>query len=130
MGKLVNVCAGADNRTQPESDIEAMLFNVPHHGSSESKVEKAMELAQRARSRYKMIDSGGFQLYEAERKSIKTSFDPDRPIKNTSREINITSKHVMEVATDFQADIVMGLDWPIIKINSKFPKDREQEFFN
>jgi tRNA-guanine family transglycosylase len=129
MGKFVNVCAGADHRTLPESKIEAMLFNVPHHGSSRRKIENAKELSRRAGSRYIMKDSGGFQLLEAERKSKTISFDPNRPVMHTSREINISPKHVMSVATDFQADIVMGLDWPIIKIEAKYPEARKKEFF-
>lgn len=129
MGILVNVCAGADDKILPQSHIEALLLNVPNHGSSESKIEKAKELVQLARPRYLINDSGGFQLLDAERISKTISFDPNLPVKFTSRELNITPKHVMEGASPFQPDIVVGLDWPIKKIKVKCQTAREEEFF-
>ena len=129
MGKLVNICAGADDKILPQSHIEALLLNVPNHGSSKRKIEKAKELVQRARPRHLIVDSGGFQLLKAEEKSKKISFDPNLPVKCTSREINISAKSAMEGASPFQSDIAVGLDWPIIKINAKYPAAREEEFF-
>lgn len=129
MGVLVNACAGAYDKILPQSHIEALLLNVPNHSSSESKIKKAKELVQRVRPRYLIKDSGGFQILDAEEKSKNVTFDPNLPVKCTSRELNIAPKHVMDGASVFQPDIVVGLDWPIVKINVEYHAAQEEEFF-
>ena len=43
MGKLVNFCAGADPNKLPAKKIDALLVNVPDHGASQRKIEKAQK---------------------------------------------------------------------------------------
>ena len=114
----------------PAKKINALLVNVPDHGANERKIKKAQKMFELAQPQYFMLDSGGFQLLKAQEKSKKISFDPDLPLKHTSREINISSKHVMESAVAFQPcipDIVVGLDFPIDK-RIKEPKEQDKEF--
>jgi len=130
MGKLINFCAGADLKTLPAKQINALLVNVPDHGANERKIEKAKKMFQTVQPKHLMLDSGGFQLLKAEEKSKIITFDPKLPVKCTGREINISSKHVMESAVAFQPcipDIVVGLDFPIDK-RIKEPKEQDKEF--
>ena len=123
MGELINFCAGGDRRTRPATNIVALLGNIPDNASSKRKIEKTKELYQITQPRHFMLDSGGYQLLRAEEKSKKISFDPELPVKCTSREINLSPKHVMAGAAALQPyipDIVVGLDFPI-----RNPKDVE-----
>ena len=116
MGKLINFCAGADPNKLPAKQINALLVNVPDHGANDRKIEKAKKMFELAQPQHFMLDSGGYQLHEAEKNSKKISFDPQVPVKQTSREINLTPKHVMEAAAILQPDMVVGLDFPIKKL--------------
>ena len=116
MGELINICAGADINSLPESPVDALLFNVLGHCSSQSKIEASMEMYHLAQPRYFMLDSSGYQLLMAELKSKRLSFNPELPPKLTSSEINIAVEHVMKSASVFRSymlDIVIGLDFPI-----------------
>jgi tRNA-guanine family transglycosylase len=126
MGKLVNFCAGADPNKLPAKKLNALLVNVPDHGANERKIKKAQNMFELAHPQYRMLDSGGFQLHEAEKNSKKISFDPKLPAKCTAREINLTPKHVMEAAAILQPDMVVGLDFPIKKL--KDTTARQMEF--
>ena len=126
MGKLVNFCAGADPNKLPAKKLDALLVNVPDHGASQRKIEKAQKMFESSQPQYRILDSGGFQLLMAEEKSRKISFDPKLPAKQTAREINLTPKHVMEAAKKLQPTIVVGLDFPIQKL--KDPMARQIEF--
>ena len=98
MGKLINFCAGADPNKLPAKQINALLVNVPDHGANDRKIEKAKKMFELAQPHHFMLDSGGFQLHEAEKNSKKISFDPKLPAKCTASEINLAPKHVMEAA--------------------------------
>jgi tRNA-guanine family transglycosylase len=126
MGKLVNFCAGADPNKLPAKKINALLVNVPDHGASQRKIEKAQKMFELSRPEHVILDSGGFQLLMAEEKSRKIKFDHNLPAKHSSREINLTPRHVMEAAAILNPDIVVGLDFPIGKI--KEPVERQIEF--
>jgi len=130
MGELINICAGADINSLPDSPVEAVLFNVIDHCSNQRKIDAAMEMYRLIQPKYSMLDSSGYHVLRAELASKKLSFNPDLPPKFTSREINIAAKHVMESALVFQPyipDIVIGLDFPIRKL--KDVNSPEAEFF-
>lgn len=129
MGEFINICAGSDGNSIPESSVEAVLFNVIDHCISQRKIDAAMEMYRLIQPRYSMLDSSGYHVLLAELASKRLSFNPDLPIKYTSREINIAAKHVMESALVFQPympDIVIGLDVPIRKL--KYVESPEAEF--
>jgi queuine/archaeosine tRNA-ribosyltransferase len=46
-------------------------------------------------------------------------------MKSSSKEINLAPKHVMEVAAILNPDIVVGLDFPILKLKTAAEKDAE-----
>ena len=131
MGEFINICAGADGSSLPESPVEALLFNVIDHCSSQRRINDAMEMYRLIKSKYFMLDSSGYHVLRAEMAAKRLSFNPDLPPKWTSREINIAAKHVMESALVFHPymlDIVIGLDFPIRKL--KDVNSPETEFFN
>jgi hypothetical protein len=130
MGVLINICAGADSNSLPESPVEAVLFNVIDHCSNQRKINAAMEMYRRAQSKYFMLDSSGYHLLMAELAAKRLSFNPDLPPKSTRHELNIAAKHVMESALVFQPympDIVIGLDFPIKQLRDV--ESSETEFF-
>lgn len=130
MGEFINICAGADGISLPDPPIEALLLNVLGHCSSPSKIRAAIEMYRMAKPKYFMLDSSGYQVLQAEKKSKKLSFNPDLQPKFTKHELNIAPKHVMESVLVFQpymADIVVGLDYPIRKLNDV--ESPETEFF-
>jgi queuine/archaeosine tRNA-ribosyltransferase len=125
MGTLVNFCAGADLRTLPAKPIGALLFNVPDHGSSSSKISSVQEMRHIAGPNYMMLDSGGYQLLKAEEQGKRMTLDPGLPLKNGRREINLTPRHVMETAAVLQPNFVVGLDFPIRKLKTVAEKEAE-----
>ena len=119
MGELVNICAGADGNSLPESPVEALLFNVIDHCISPGKIKAAKEMYRLVQPKYSMLDSSGYHLHLADLSSKILSFNPDLSPKCTSRELNMAPRHVMESALVFQPyfpDIVIGLDFPIRKL--------------
>jgi len=130
MGELINICAGADTNSLPESPVEALLFNVIDHCSSPGKIDSAMEMYRLIKPKYSMLDSSGYHVLKAELASKRLSFNPSLPPKWTSRGLNIAARHVMESALVFQPympDIVIGLDFPIRKL--KDVESPDAEFF-
>jgi len=130
MGDFINICAGADGMSLPESSVEALLLNVMNHCSSPSKINAAIEMYRRARPKYLMLDSSGYQLRNAEKDCKKLSSQHELPLKFGSREFNLAPKHVMESALELEPylpDIVIGLDFPIREINKV--KSIDQEFY-
>jgi hypothetical protein len=98
MGEFINICAGADGISLPDPPIEALLLNVLGHCSSPSKIRAAIKLYRMAKPKYFMLDSSGYQVLTAEKKSIKLSFNPDLPPKSTKRELNLAPKHVTYIS--------------------------------
>jgi hypothetical protein len=130
MGEFINICAGVDSISVPESPVEAVLYNVIDHCLNQRKIDAAMEMYRLIRPKYFMLDSSGYHLLKAELAAKRLSFNPNLPPKWTSREINIAAKHVMESALFFQPyipDIVIGFDYPIKKL--KYVTSPEAEFF-
>ena len=73
--------------------------------------------------------NSGWQLLQAEKALKRLPFNPELPLKCTSREFNIAAKHVMESALVLQPyipDIVIGLDFPIKEL--KDVESPEAEF--
>ena len=127
MGELVNICAGADEKTLPSSKIRGMLFNTLDHGANEKKIEAAKRMRQKASPKTTMLDSSGYQLLRGEEKGKRLTFDPNRSMIHNGREINLAPRHVMEAAAALSPDYVIGLDFPIRKVKSDGEKTEEFE---
>ncbi|WP_155305030.1 hypothetical protein [Desulfosarcina widdelii] len=125
MGQLIYFCAGADAINLPTSPIDGLLINVLDHGSTPAKIKAARKMIRKANSRHKMEDSGGYPLLKAEEKGKVITFDPSLPLKNTGKALNISPQQVMEANAIHQPDIVIGLDWPIRKLETDIQKQLE-----
>ncbi len=127
MGPPVYFNAGADNQNLPTSPIDGLLFNVLDHGSTPKRIAAAKQMIKRANPRYRIDDSGGFQVHEGEKNGKAMTFDPQKPLKNTPKVLNISPRRVMEANAILQPDIVIGLDWPIRKLENDI--QRQLEFY-
>ena len=110
-GQFPYFYAGPDLRKLP-SEVNGMLFNASDHGGTLRKVENAMEMRRRTGAKITVVDSSGKQILTAEENGKIITFDPNLPIRNNNKSLNITPRHVMQIALLFNADIVVGLDWP------------------
>ena len=127
MGQLVYYCAGADLNTLPAQHVSALLFNTLDHGANDNKIKRAKQMCRIARPKYVILDSSGYQILKAEEKGKMITFDADRKMKNTAKVLNISPEHVMRVAAIHRPQIVIGLDFPIDKIEGEAA--REFEFY-
>jgi hypothetical protein len=128
MGSMIYFCAGADANNLPVSPIDALLINALDHGSTPRKIQNAQRMCRRAKPNRVIGDSSGFQILKAEENGKSITFDPGQPMKNTATCLNISPQQVMEAAVPHQPDIVIGLDWPIRKVESEIQK--QLEFYN
>jgi len=71
MGEFINICAGADKNSAPESVVEAVLFNVIDHCLNQRKIDAAMEMYRLIRPKYFMLDSSGYHVLRAHLASKK-----------------------------------------------------------
>jgi len=127
MGAPIYSCAGADANNLPSSAIDSVLINALDHGSTPRKIKAAQKMLQKANARHSIGDSSGYQILKREEKGKLMTFDPNLPMKNTAKVLNISPQQVMEANAIHQPDIVIGLDWPIRKPDSEIKK--EFEFF-
>ena len=116
MGRLVNFCAGINLHVLPGKYVDAMLINVPDNANSDDAIKSTKRILKAAKTRFTMLDSGGFQLHMGERDSKKISFDKNRPVIRNKTEINLAPVHVMAAASILKPDIVVGQDFPIMQI--------------
>jgi hypothetical protein len=128
MGPPVYFCAGADINNLPVPPIDALLINALDHGSMPRKIQAAQRMFRRANPRHLIGDSSGFQIHQAEKDRKSITFDPSQPMKNTAKALNISPQQIMEAAVSHQPGIVIGLDWPIRKVDSDIQK--QLEFYN
>jgi tRNA-guanine family transglycosylase len=125
MGQLVYFCAGANANILPAKQINALLLNVPDNGADGKAIRSAKNLVKISGAKHLMLDSGGFTLFTGQRDGLEIGSDPARPIRQPGK-INLTPSHVIRAVVDIQPDIMVGLDFPIDKIDD--PERREIEF--
>jgi len=102
------------------------LENVPGAFATDKRKCDTQRLMEKSQARFVMLDSGGFQLLNAEKAEKEISFDATRPLKNSIKLINLTPEHVVQAASELQPDILVALDFPIDTISN--PKEQEEEF--
>ena len=125
MGAPIYSCAGADANNLPSLVIDSVLINVLDHGSTSQKINAAKKMFRKAKARHSIGDSSGYQLLKAEEKEKAITFDSSLPLKNTAKELNISPQQVMQANAIHQPDIVIGLDWPIRKLDNGIQKQLE-----
>ena len=117
--------AGVDERNMAGHRIKSILLNVPDHTQTEGSLTHTRELVKSASAKYVMLDSGGFELLQAEKKGLAISHNPKAPIVQRGK-FNITPEHVIEAAQKLKPDIVVALDYPIKTLKGE--QEREGEF--
>jgi len=117
MGRPVNFCAGTNMHVLPGRYVDAILINVPDNASSDATIKSTKRMLKAAKTRFTMLDSGGFQLLAGERDSKIIYYDENKPLICNKFQINITSLHVVNSAAIFKPDIVVALDFPVKTTN-------------
>jgi queuine/archaeosine tRNA-ribosyltransferase len=126
MGRLVYFCAGARLRTLPAMKVKNMLINVMDSSENERVISETRTIFKRADTDTVMLDSGGHQIYEAEKQNKEITSDASLPIMRSKERINISPLHVVEAACKLRPTIMTALDFPLR--DNKARTDQEQEF--
>lgn len=124
MGNLIYFVAGTSVDVLPGKHIGALLLNIPNNAATEKKIQESKNLIKVAQPRTVMLDSGGFQLLEAQRKGLDIIHDERAPIYQPGT-INLTPWHLIQGAIKIQPDIMVGLDYPIRKVKEKNKQEVE-----
>jgi hypothetical protein len=95
MGKLVYFVAGVSVDVLPAKHIKSVLLNVPDNGRDEKAIKDARNLVRISRAKTVMLDSGGFQLLQAEKRGLGIGYDETGPIRQEGK-INLTPWHVVK----------------------------------
>lgn len=126
MGRLVIFCAGASIDVLPAKKVRNVLVNVLTNGINERAIRDTLSMFAYAGTENRFLDSGGYQIYEAEEQKKEMPFDPNSPLANSNDRINISPNHVIEIASRLSPHMMTALDFPIRTLNDK--AEREQEF--
>jgi queuine/archaeosine tRNA-ribosyltransferase len=130
LGVYVFFFAGiSDMRDIPSKRTEAILVNAPLIKSRASALPYVKKMIKSAGVNQVMMDSGGFQILRMLEKNGQISFDPSRPFIFKKMEINIAPIHVVEAAKDLKPDIMVGLDYPVIKPRKHEKQEKQKEEF-
>jgi|GEM_PF-1266795 len=114
MGEFINVCSGLDYHSMPTSDIDAVLVNTPAVGKSPKATEDIVQLIADSNTNRLYLDSGGFQIFERIQKNKNVLFDPKKELY-VKGVLNVTPKHIYEVAKEILPSVIISLDYPIPK---------------
>ena len=117
MGEFLHFIASPSLSTLPMHHVENILFNVVHHGKSEKRMAASKKLTKSWGAKYTIVDSGGYEILTAYKLNANITHDPDRPIICTKKQLNITPQHVVAAGAAMNPDILIALDYPILKIS-------------
>ena len=124
--KLHFLCAGTSSGRLPKAEIEGLLISTASDCKNPKSIQRTKDMIGAAKPKHLMIDSGGFQIFMAEKQEVPMTFDPEQPLKVTKKSLNLAPGHVIEKAIEMNADSMIALDFPIRKL--KDPIAREREF--
>lgn len=125
MNDFVIIPAAMDIDLAGDIPLEAILLNAPDVLNN---FNKCRQLIQVARPRYRMLDSGGYQLYLRENKpGCHITFDEEDDFCMSSSRFNISPRHVLDAAHSINANIVVALDYPIRKLTGA--SEQRVEFY-
>jgi hypothetical protein len=125
VGVLVNFLAGINEAVAPDSDIEGVLLNVPQNAASEILVRHSLNLIEKLRPRYTMLDSGGYQVLQKELAGVLVDSDSDKTLLYGPDGINLHPIHVIQAALRVRPDFLVALDRPISKISDRSRQQHE-----
>lgn len=125
--KLVYLCAGISNGRSPDY-VDGLLISTAGDCRTAGTIRGARAMIESKKPDYVMLDSGGYQFLNAEKRGLPITSNPDEPLKNTENGINVTCRHVPEMAIEMKANGMISLDLPVRKITD--PVEQEKEFRN
>ena len=125
-GKLNFLCAGISPGRLPKGDVEGLLISTASDCKNSKSIQRSKDMIGAAKPKHLMIDSGGFQIFLAEKREVPMTFDPELPLTVTKKSLNLAPRHVVEKAIQMGAGSMVALDFPIRKL--KGPVEREREF--
>jgi hypothetical protein len=128
MGRLVNFCAGATRDVLPARKVPALLLSVPEYASTPDQIRVSRKLLRAAGAEEVILDSGGYQLWLAEKNGICPTHDELRPLVFSDNQANIAPRHVVKAAAHLRPRIMMALDFPIRTLSN--PAERQREFLS
>ena len=125
MGKIEYVIAGTEGR-YPSWNVDNILISTLN-AQNTSKVKR---ISQEMKTKRLFIDSGGYQLVLAEEKNNKKMKNPDNKnlslvditFDNNTKAIhkkdrlNIAPIHVVQTAKKLYAEVMIGLDFPLLNV--------------
>lgn len=120
------LCAGVSSGRLPNTPVEGLLISTGSDCVTPKKIQETKEMLRIAKPKHLMNDSGGYQIYLAEKNGKAMTFNPERPLMITKKCFNLAPRHVIEKAIEVKADSMVALDYPIRKL--KDPKAQRKEF--
>ena len=128
MGQFFFFCASPNAQTLPQG-ADAVLFNVPNHAATPKQIRRTVKLIEKFGPPQVFIDSGGFELLQAQLQDKHYTFMENRPINNNGC-LNLTPRHVVEAGIDLKAQMkaalsMASLDFPIRKYTEGGEQERE-----
>lgn len=126
-GMFINFFAGMNKlKDVPNDNMDAILVNTAQVLKSEKEFQKTKEIIRRSGARQVMMDSGGFTILNTENRNGVITHDGSRPFIGKKMELNISVHHVIKAAQKLRPDIMVGLDFPVIKTSD--PEIQKYEF--
>jgi len=141
MGVLVCFIAGTDLNLAPAEHVDATLVSVPWCIKTKSSIKNTLKLFEILKTKYRMLDSGGFQIYKIENKKPEIIYKNGKPEAVLNRDqivyephkdvyqknkFNLTPFHTVETAQALGADFMHSLDYPLP--HSKVPGEQKYQF--
>lgn len=120
------LCADVSSGRLPNTQVEGLLISTGSDCTTPKKIQDAKRMIEIAKPKHLMNDSGGYQIYLAEKNNKAMTFDPERPLMITTKCFNLAPRHVIEKAIEMKPDSMVALDYPIRKL--KDPKAQKKEF--
>jgi queuine/archaeosine tRNA-ribosyltransferase len=125
MGEYVNFISGISEDMLPLGEIGGILDNTPNILNTLNSYEKTKTIFDKSEASYRMIDSGGFQMFLINEENLKIIdpamrtmiiMNPALPI-TMKRKFNLTAEHVALAVELLAPDIVVCPDLPTPKPN-------------
>ena len=116
--------AAVDFRSYPFKNLNILINPVDHAATKES-IQKTKKLLDVTRANNVILDSGGNSLFGAEANGKEVLSNSSLPIKSNGK-LNLSPYHVVDAARELEPDVVIALDWPLKKTNSR--EEQEKEF--
>jgi len=114
MGEFINVSSGLNLQNMPRTDrIQALLLNGPAVGESEQSILNASVLVDETNADYFYLDSGGYEIFKAIESGRGIHFDRSNPRVYIEGVLNITPRHLYEIAKRLFPSVFISLDYPI-----------------